>query len=107
MEITKIQIRKKEKEGSRLKAFSSITLDDEFAVHDIRVIEGDSKLFMAMPSRKSGDGPYRDVAHPVNQATRTKFEELILDAYDKTGDEDRIYEFAVKNGKLTEIEREL
>jgi stage V sporulation protein G len=66
----------------------SITLDDEFVVHDIKVIEGEKGLFIAMPSRKANDGEYRDIAHPINSGTRDRIQALILDKYqdaDKVG----------------------
>ncbi|MBQ7077973.1 MAG: septation regulator SpoVG [Lachnospiraceae bacterium] len=82
MQITDIRVRLVEKEG-KMKAAVSITIDDEFAVHDIKVIEGDKGLFIAMPSRKgTGDG-YRDIAHPINQKTRDMLSKLILEAYQK------------------------
>ena len=81
MKITSVNVRKIEKEGSRMKGIASILLDDSFAVHDIRIIEGDNGLFIAMPSRKNAAGGYRDIAHPINQEVRAMFEEAILDAY--------------------------
>lgn len=80
MNITDVRIRKMGKEG-RMKAVASITIDGEFVVHDIKVIEGDKGLFIAMPSRKSLDGEYRDIAHPINTATREKLQEIVLEAY--------------------------
>ncbi len=66
-----------------MKAIVSITLDEEFVVHDIKVIEGEKGLFIAMPSRRAGDGEYRDIAHPINSETREKVQSVILDAYEK------------------------
>lgn len=66
-----------------MKAVVSITLDDEFVVHDIKVIEGEKGLFIAMPSRKSSDGEYRDIAHPINSGTRERLQDLILEEYEK------------------------
>ena len=86
MEITSVKIRKVEREGSRMKGIASVLLDDCFAVHDIRIIEGDNGLFIAMPSRKTPAGEYRDIAHPISQEVRTMFEKAILDAYDKAED---------------------
>lgn len=86
MEITSVNVRKIEKEGSRMKGIASILLDDSFAVHDIRIIEGDNGLFIAMPSRKTATGGYRDIAHPINPEVRAMFEEAILEAYDKAED---------------------
>ena len=82
MQITDVRIRKVTKEG-KMKAVVSITLDDEFVVHDIKVIEGDKGLFIAMPSRRSSDGEYRDVAHPINTSTRERLQAVILEAYEK------------------------
>ena len=82
MNITDVRIRKIAKEG-KMKAIVSITLDDEFVVHDIKVIEGEKGLFIAMPSRKTTTGEYRDVAHPINSQTREQIQEIILNAYQK------------------------
>ena len=86
MKITSVNVRKIEKEGSRMKGIASVLLDDSFAVHDIRIIEGDNGLFIAMPSRKTATGGYRDIAHPINPEVRAMFEEAILDAYEKAED---------------------
>lgn len=86
MKITSVNVRKIEKEGSRMKGIASILLDDSFAVHDIRIIEGDNGLFIAMPSRKTATGGYRDIAHPINPEVRAMFEEAILKAYDEAED---------------------
>ena len=80
MQITDVRIRKVEKEG-KLKAVVSITIDEEFVVHDIKVIEGEKGLFIAMPSRKAADGEYRDIAHPINSQTRDNIQKMILDKY--------------------------
>ena len=80
MQITDIRIRKVEKEG-KMKAVVSITIDEEFVVHDIKVIEGEKGMFIAMPSRKAADGEYRDVAHPINSDTRERIQQLILEKY--------------------------
>ncbi len=80
MNITDIRVRSVEKEG-KMKAVVSITIDDEFVVHDIKVIEGDKGLFIAMPSRKAADGEYRDIAHPINTGTRERLQQMILDKY--------------------------
>ena len=89
MQITDIRIRKTERDG-KLKAVASITIDDEFVVHDIKIIEGENGLFIAMPSRKSSDGEFRDVAHPINAETRAKLQEIILAEYDKAEDNEAI-----------------
>ena len=83
MQITDVRIRKVEKEGKK-KAVVSITIDEEFVVHDIKVIEGDKGLFIAMPSRKAADGEYRDIAHPINSDTRERIQTLILQKYQET-----------------------
>lgn len=82
MQITDVRVRKIEKEG-KMKAIVSITLDNEFVVHDIKVIDGDKGLFIAMPSKKSADGEYRDIAHPINSATRDTIQRVILEQYEK------------------------
>ena len=82
MQITDVRIRQVAKEG-KMKAVVSITLDNEFVVHDIKVIDGDKGLFIAMPSRKTGEGEDRDIAHPINSGTRETIQKTILDAYDK------------------------
>lgn len=66
-----------------MRAIVSITLDNEFAIHDIKIIEGEKGLFIAMPSKKSADGEYRDVAHPINADTREKIQSIILEGYEK------------------------
>ena len=86
MKITSVSVRKVEKEGSRMKGIASVVLDDSFAVHDIRIIEGEKGLFIAMPSRKNALGEYRDIAHPINPEVRAMFEEAILDAYENAED---------------------
>ena len=83
MQITDVRIRKVEKEG-KMRAVVSITLDEEFVVHDIKVIEGEKGLFIAMPSRKAADGEYRDIAHPINSGTREMIQRVILDKYEST-----------------------
>ena len=83
MQITDVRIRKVEKEG-KMKAVVSITIDEEFVVHDIKVIEGDKGLFIAMPSRKAADGEYRDIAHPINSDRRERIQTLILQKYQET-----------------------
>lgn len=83
MEITDVRVRRVSKEG-KMKAVVSITLDNEFVVHDIKVIEGEKGMFIAMPSRKAADGEYRDIAHPINSQTRDRIQELILERYEAT-----------------------
>ncbi len=86
MEITDVRVRRIDKE-KKMKAIVSITLDDEFVVHDIKVIEGERGLFIAMPSKVTPDGEYRDIAHPINSATRERIQGIILEAYEKALDE--------------------
>lgn len=85
MNITDVRVRKVAKD-SKMKAVVSITIDDVFVVHDIKVIEGEKGLFIAMPSRKSTDGEYRDIAHPINSETREILQNLILKAYSEAKD---------------------
>lgn len=80
MQITDVRVRKITKEG-KMRAIVSITIDEEFVIHDIKVIEGDKGLFIAMPSKKATDGEYRDIAHPINSSTRAKIQEIILESY--------------------------
>ena len=86
MKITDVRVRKIAKEG-KMKAIVSITIDDEFVVHDIKVIEGDKALFIAMPSKKATDGEYRDIAHPISQTTRENIQGTILEAYNRVLEE--------------------
>ena len=82
MQITDVRVRKLTKEG-KMRAVVSITLDNEFVVHDIKVIEGEKGLFIAMPSKKSADGEYRDIAHPISSSTRDNMQRIILECYEK------------------------
>lgn len=82
MKITDVRVRRVAKEG-KMKAVVSITLDNEFVVHDIKVIEGEKGLFIAMPSRKSSDGEYRDIAHPLNSEMRDMIQSMILSSYEE------------------------
>ncbi len=82
MQITSVSVRKVEKEGSHMKGLASVLIDDAFAVHDIRIIEGENGLFIAMPSRKTATG-YRDIAHPINSDVRKQFEDAIFEEYKK------------------------
>ena len=86
MKITSVNVRKVEKDGSRMKGIASVLIDDSFAVHDIRIIDGDIGLFIAMPSRKTATGGYRDIAHPINPEVRAMFEQAVIDAYNKEED---------------------
>lgn len=82
MEITDVRIRKVSDEG-KMKAIVSITFDDEFVVHDVKIIEGQNGLFVAMPSRKMGEGDFRDIAHPLLSETRNKIKDAIFAEYEK------------------------
>lgn len=86
MQITDVRVRRIAKEG-KMRAIVSITLDDEFVIHDIKVIEGDKGLFIAMPSKKAADGEYRDIAHPINSSTRERLQNIILEQYERTAPE--------------------
>ena len=83
MQITDVRVRKVSKDG-KMKAIASITLDNEFVIHDIKVMEGEKGLFIAMPSRKASDGEYRDIAHPINSDTRARIQSVVLKKYDET-----------------------
>ena len=82
MKITDVRVRKMTQD-SKMKAIVSITIDDEFVVHDIKVIEGEKGLFIAMPSKKANDGEYRDIAHPINSDTRDRIQTIILESYER------------------------
>ena len=84
MRITDVRVRKIDKEG-KMKAIVSVTFDDEVVVHDIKAIDGDKGLFVAMPSKKASDGEYRDIAHPINSSTRDNIQKVVLEAYEKAG----------------------
>ena len=83
MNITDIRVRKVTSEGSKMRAIVSVTFDDCFVIHDIKVIEGQDKFFIAMPSRKTSDGVFKDIAHPITSEMRTEMEEKILAKYDE------------------------
>ena len=91
MQITDVRVRKVAKEG-KLKAVVSITMDEEFVVHDIKVIEGEKGLFIAMPSKKALDGEYRDIAHPINSETRERIQSMILAKYEEALNEEDVVE---------------
>ncbi len=82
MEITDVRVRRVNREG-KMKAIVSVTIDNEFAVHDIKVIEGDNGIFIAMPSRKTSDGEFKDIAHPINSDSRNKMQNAIIAGYEK------------------------
>ena len=82
MEITDIRVRKVGGDG-KMKAVASVTFDNDFVVHDIKIIEGQNGMFIAMPSRKTPDGEYRDIAHPINSDMRARLQDMILQQYDR------------------------
>ena len=83
MQVTDVRVRKLTKEG-KMRAVVSVTFDNEFVVHDIKIIEGEKGLFIAMPSKKATDGEYRDIAHPINSETRDKLQQIILENYEES-----------------------
>lgn len=91
MNITDVRIRKLNADG-KMKAIVSLTFDDEFVVHDIKIIEGQSGLFIAMPSRKMGEGDFRDIAHPLNSETRNRIKDTIFAEYEKMSDSEPVSE---------------
>jgi len=86
MNITDIRVRKIHKEG-KMRAIVSFTIDNLFAIHDVKVIEGDKGLFIAMPSKKGSDGEFRDICHPITSQMRDELQKMILEAYEKAPDE--------------------
>lgn len=86
MQVTDVRIRKVTSEG-KMKAIVSVTFDNEFVVHDIKIIEGQNGLFIAMPSRKMGEGDFRDIAHPINSDTRAKIQDAIFTEYERVNEE--------------------
>ena len=88
MEITSVNVHKTEREGSRMKGYATVTLDDCFVVRNIRIIQGEDKLFIAMPSRKVADDKYEDIAHPINAETRKMFEDKIIAEYENPTEEE-------------------
>ena len=99
MKVTDVRIRKINSEG-KMKAIVSVTFDDEFVVHDIKIIEGQTGLFIAMPSRKMPDGEFRDIAHPINSQTRNKIQEAVFEEYHKELEELN----ETKNEEIEEVE---
>jgi len=81
MEITDVRLRRVNTEG-RMRAIASITIDNEFVVHDIRVIDGNNGMFVAMPSKRTPDGEFRDIAHPISSSTREKIQQAVLSEYE-------------------------
>ena len=87
MEISDVSIRLVSQDGGKLKAVASLTIDKCFAVHDIKIVSGEGGDFVAMPSRKTPDGDYKDIVHPINSETRELFKQTVLDAYKKALEE--------------------
>ncbi|WP_162157687.1 septation regulator SpoVG [Staphylococcus epidermidis] len=83
MKVTDVRLRKIQTDG-RMKALVSITLDEAFVIHDLRVIEGNSGLFVAMPSKRTPDGEFRDIAHPINSDMRQEIQDVVMKVYDET-----------------------
>lgn len=83
MNITDVRVRPVEKEDMKMKAIASITIDGEFVIHDIKVIESGKGLFIAMPSKKDANGEYKDIAHPINTATRTRIQDAVIAKYEE------------------------
>lgn len=86
MKITDVRLRKVNNQDTRMRALASITFDDAFVVHDLRVIEGNNGLFVAMPSKRTADGEFRDIAHPINSEMRQHVQEEVMRVYDETED---------------------
>src|ERR1700730_13028573 len=91
VQITDVRLRKMNTEG-RMKAIASITIDNEFVVHDIRVIDGNNGMFVAMPSKRTPDGEFRDIAHPISSSTREKIQAAVLSEYEKAAAEEEVIE---------------
>lgn len=91
MEVTDVRLRRVNTDG-RMKAIASITIDHEFVVHDIRVIDGNNGMFVAMPSKRTPDGEFRDIAHPISSATREKIQLAVLAEYERAGQEEEAVE---------------
>lgn len=81
MEVTDVRLRRVTSEG-KMRAIASVTLDDEFVVHDVRIIDGNNGLFVAMPSKRTADGEFRDIAHPINSAAREKIQSAVIEVYE-------------------------
>ncbi|HLR41084.1 MAG TPA: septation regulator SpoVG [Virgibacillus sp.] len=89
MEVTDVRLRRVNTEG-RMRAIASITFDQEFVIHDIRVIDGNNGLFVAMPSKRTPDGEFRDIAHPINSKTRAKIQDAVLEEYRRLGEAEEV-----------------
>jgi stage V sporulation protein G len=93
MEVTDVRLRRVNTEG-RMKAIASITIDGEFVIHDIRVIDGNNGMFVAMPSKRTPDGEFRDIAHPITSDTREKIQNAVLNEYHRAGEIETSFEEA-------------
>lgn len=89
MKITDVRLRKVNNQDTRMKALVSVTFDEEFVVHDLRVIDGNNGLFVAMPSKRTPDGEFRDIAHPINTEMRQHVQEEVMRVYEETEDVDQ------------------
>lgn len=87
MQVTEVRLRHVSTEG-RMRAIASVTFNDEFVVHDIRVIDGNNGLFVAMPSKRTPDGEFRDIAHPINSGTRAKIQEAVFEEFNRVKEEE-------------------
>jgi len=97
MEVTDVRLRRVNTDG-RMKAICSITIDNEFVVHDIRVIDGNNGMFVAMPSKRTPEGEFRDIAHPISSATREKIQAAVLAEYDRVGEAEAQQQELVEEG---------
>ena len=95
MEVTDVRLRRVNTEG-RMRAIASITFDEEFVIHDIRVIDGNNGLFVAMPSKRTPDGEFRDIAHPINSTTRSKIQDAVLEEYKLVGEAEETEEASLE-----------
>ena len=108
MEITDVRLRKIETEG-KLRAYVSITFDDSFVVHDLRVIDGNKGMFVAMPSKRLPNGDHKDIAHPINTEIREKIQNAVLDVYNRELEEApqaKVEEAKVEEAKVEETKEE-
>ncbi|GEN34572.1 MULTISPECIES: septation regulator SpoVG [Aneurinibacillus] len=97
MEVTDVRLRRVNTDG-RMKAICSITIDNEFVVHDIRVIDGNNGMFVAMPSKRTPEGEFRDIAHPISSSTREKIQAAVLAEYERVGETETTEEELVEEG---------